>query len=85
MHEKHLAGVFLEIFVVMVVLALLVTLAIPQVGQLLDKSRGVSPDTEYNNIPTVVPEIPSDSEAGTPEPVQPTGNMSEVPATDSPP
>ncbi len=85
MKEKQVAGIFLEIFVVVLILSLLLAVAIPHVGQMLSKSKAVSRETELQNIRTAVIEMLCDSGAGILEPVGPTNDMSEVHTRDIPP
>ena len=85
MQEKQAAGFFLEILVVVVILGLLSAVALPHVGQMFGKSKAVSLETEFQNIQTAVTEMLCDSETGTLELVGPTGNMSQVRTSDTPP
>jgi type II secretory pathway pseudopilin PulG len=85
MQDKQVAGFFLEIWVVVVILGLLAAITLPNVGKMLGKSRDVSAETELQNVQTAVTEMLCDSEAGTLEPVGPTGNLSEVHTCDIPP
>jgi type II secretory pathway pseudopilin PulG len=85
MQEKQVAGLLLEIFVVVLMLSLLLAVAIPHVGQMLSKSKTVSRDTELQNIRTAVIEMLCDSDTGTLVPVGPTNDMSQVHTSDIPP
>jgi type II secretory pathway pseudopilin PulG len=85
MQEKQVAGIFLEIFVVVVMLGLLSAVAVPHLGQMMSKSKSVSLETEFQNIQTAVTEMLYDSNIGTLEPVGPTADMSRVHTTDTPP
>lgn len=85
MQERQAASFFLEILVVVVILGLLSAVAVPHVGQMLNKSKTVSLETELQNIQTAVTEMLCDSETGTLKPVGPTDNMSEVQTSDTPP
>ncbi len=85
MPEKQAAGLFLEIFVVVVILGLLSAIAIPHVGQMMSKSKLASSETEFQNIQTAVTEMLHDSVTGTLEPVGPTADMGQVHTADSPP
>jgi type II secretory pathway pseudopilin PulG len=85
MQEKQVAGVFLEIFVVVVILGLLSAVAVPHVSQMMSKSKFTARETEFQNIQTAVIEMLHDSIIGTLEPVGPTADMSWVHTTDTPP
>jgi len=85
MQEKQVAGIFLEIFVVVVTLGLLSAIALPHVSQMISKSKHVSLETELQNIQTAVTEMLCDSETGTLEPVGPTADMGQVHTCDTPP
>jgi type II secretory pathway pseudopilin PulG len=85
MQEKKAAGFFWEMWAVIVILGLLAAVAVPHVGQMLNKSKTAALETELQNVQTAVTEMLSDSEAGHLEPVGPTANMSEVRTGDTPP
>ena len=85
MQDKQVASIFLEIFVVAVILGVLSAVAIPQVGQMMSKSKFVSRETEFQNIQTAVMEMLKDSISGTLEPVGPTADMGQVHTADKPP
>ena len=83
--DRQVAGLFLEIFVVVVILGLLSAVAVPHVSQMMSKSKFVSRETEFQNIQTAVTEMLHDSISGTLEPVGPTADMGRVHTTDTPP
>jgi len=85
MQEKQVAGLFLEIFVVVTILGLLSAIAVPHVGQMMSKSKLVSRETEFQNIHTAVTEMLHDSISGTLEPVGPTSDMNRVHTRDTSP
>lgn len=85
MQEKQLAGLFLEIFVIVAILGLLSAVAIPHVGQMMSKSKRISLETELQNMQTAVTEMLHNSITGTLEPVGPTADMGQVHTTDTPP
>jgi type II secretory pathway pseudopilin PulG len=85
MQEKNVASLFLEIFVVVAILGTLSAIAIPRVGQMLNKGKVESQESELHNIQTAVTEMLFDSITMTLQPVGPTANMSQVRTTDSPP
>lgn len=85
MQEKKVAGIFLEIFIVVAILGTLSAIAIPSVGQMMDKTNAVAQKAELHNIQTAVIEMLYYSTMGTLEPVGPTADMSEVRTSDTPP
>ncbi len=85
MQEKQVAGLFLEIFVIVVILGLLLAITIPHLGQMMSKSKPVSPETEFQNTPTEATEMRGDSDAGTLEPIGPAGEISQVHTCGMPP
>ena len=85
MQEKQVAGLFLEIFVIVTILGLLSAVAVPHVGQMMSKSKFVSLETEFQNIQTAVTEMLHDSISDTLEPVGPTADMGQVHTADTPP
>jgi len=85
MQERQTAGLFLEIFVAMAILGVLSAIAIPHVGEMINKSKVESWEVELRNIQTAVTEMLYDSKTGTLEPVGPTDDMSQVHTTDTPP
>ena len=85
MQDKQATGFFLEIFIIVTVLATLATAAIPQVVRMIGKAEAGSQDTEFHNIQTAVVEMLYDSSTGTLEAMGPTADMSKVRTSDSPP
>jgi len=85
MQERQAAGLFLEIFVVVVILGILSAIAIPHVGQMINKSKFESREVELHNIQTAVTEMLYDSTTRTLEPAGPTVDMSQVRTGDTPP
>jgi type II secretory pathway pseudopilin PulG len=85
MQERQATGLFLEIFVVMAILGILSAIAIPHVGQMINKSKVESREVELHNIHTAVTEMLYDSTTRTLEPVGPTVDMSQVHTRDTPP
>lgn len=85
MQERQATGLFLEIFVVMAILGILSAIAIPHVGQMINKSKVESREVELHNIHTAVTEMLYDSPTRTLEPVGPTVDMSQVYTRDTPP
>jgi Tfp pilus assembly protein PilE len=85
MQEKQTSLLFLELFVIVIVLGLLSAMAIPHVGQMINKSRILSREAEFNDIQTAVTDMLDDSTAGTLQSVGPTADMSQVRTSDAPP
>ena len=85
MQEREGVGFFLETFVVVLILGILSAVAIPNIGQLLDKGKTESRKAELHNIQTAVTQMLIESTTGTLEPVGPTADMSEVKTSDTPP
>lgn len=85
MQEKQAAGLFLEVFIVVAILGTLSAIAIPRVGEMINKAGVGSQESELHNIQTAVIAMLCDSTTGTVEPVGPTDDMSEVCTSDTPP
>jgi Tfp pilus assembly protein PilE len=85
MQEKRTSLFFLETLIIVIVFGFLSAIAIPHVGQMVNKSRGVSREAEFNHIQTAVTEMLYDSTAGKLESVGPTADMSLVHTCDTPP
>src|SRR4030042_122552 len=85
MQDKQVAGLFLEIFLVVAILGSLSAVAIPHVSQMIQKSKVEARETEYQDITTAVAEMLLDSSIGTLEPIGPTTDMREVHTRDDPP
>jgi len=85
MQERKAAGFFLEVFIVVLVLGTLSAIAIPRVGQMIERGGVVAQETELHNIQTAVIEMLCDSSTRALEPVGPTTDMNEVLTRDTPP
>ena len=85
MTEKKATGFIIEVFVVLSVLGILAAIALPNIGQMIDKSRAASSDTEFHNIQIAVVEMLYDSSTRTLVPVGPTADMNDVLTSDTPP
>ena len=85
MQEKQAVGLFLEIFAVVAILGALAAVAIPHVGQMIDKSKVEARATEYQNIQTAVTGMLYDSVSGILVPAGPTADMSLVRSGDATP
>lgn len=83
MQEKNVASLFLEIFIVVAILGTLSAIALPRVGQMLNKGKVESQESELHNIQTAVTEMLCDSITGTLVTVGPTADMSRVRTTDT--
>ena len=85
MQEKNVAGIFLEILVIVAILGTLSAVAIPSLEKMFGKGEAESRDLELRNIQTAVTEMLYDSSTGTLKPVGPTGDMGLVITSDTPP
>jgi Tfp pilus assembly major pilin PilA len=85
MKDRQVAGLFLEIFLVVTILGALSAIAIPHVSQMINKSRAESREAELHNIQTAVTEMLDASVSKTLEPVGPTRDMYQVRTRDTPP
>lgn len=85
MQEKKAAGIFTELLLVVMVLGTLGAIAVPRIGNMIDRTNTVAQESELHNIQTAVVEMLCDSETRTLEPAGPTADMSEVLTSDTPP
>jgi type II secretory pathway pseudopilin PulG len=85
MQKKSIGSQFLEIFVIVAILGTLSAIALPRVGQMFNKGKVESQESELHNIQTAVTGMLVDSLTGTLEPVGPTADLSQVRTTDTPP
>ena len=85
MQEKQAAGLFLEIFMVVAILATLLAVAVPRIGQMISKTETVSHETELKTVQAAVIDMLCDSSTRTLQPVGPTADMKEVLTGDTPP
>lgn len=69
----------------MLVLGTLSAIAIPRVGQMIERGDVVAREAELHNIQTAVIEMLCDSSTRALEPVGPTADMTEVTTSDIPP
>ena len=85
MQERQATGFFMMTFVVVSILGILASIAVPEVIRMIDKSKVNARAIEYHNIQTAVTEMLSDSATHTLQPVGPTENMSQIRTSDTPP
>lgn len=85
MQEKSGLGFFLETVVVVALLSILSAVAIPNVGQMIQKGKTGSYESEWRHVQTAVTGMLTESADGTLEPVGPTADMSRVRTRDIPP
>ena len=85
MQDKQVAGLFLEIFLIVAILGSLSAIAIPHVSQMIQKSKAEARETEYQDITTAVAGMLLDSSSGALEPIGPTTDMSTVHTRDDTP
>lgn len=83
--EKQAAGFFLMTLVILAILGILASVAVPHVTKMIQTSRVNAWETEYQNVQTAVTEMLFDSTAGCLLPAGPTGDMNLVQTADSPP
>jgi Tfp pilus assembly major pilin PilA len=83
--DTQVAGLFLEIFLVVAVLCVLSAIAIPHVGQMIYNNKVESWEDELHDIQTAVTKMLNDSVSKTLEPVGPTRDMCQVYTRDTPP
>jgi len=85
MQEKALASVFLEIFVVTVIIGVLAAVAVPNFGRMANADQWKAGEAELHDIQTAVTEMMFDSDTGALVPVGPTSDMDSVKTSDTPP
>ena len=85
MQEKALASVFLEIFVVTVIIAVLAAVAIPNVERMVNAGERKAGEAELHDIQSAVAEMMFDSATGALVPVGPTSDLDRVRTCDTPP
>jgi type II secretory pathway pseudopilin PulG len=83
--DRQVAGLFLEVFLVVAMLGVLSAVAIPHVSQMINKNKVESREAELRNIQTAVTKMFYDSASKTLEPVGPTRDMHQVHTRDTPP
>jgi hypothetical protein len=85
MHDKQTVLLFLEIFAIVILLALLSAVALPHAGQMLRESKSMSREAELVDIRSAVAKMLDDSTAGRLESVGPIRDISLVHTCDTPP
>lgn len=85
MPEKKIAVIFLEIFIIVSILATLSAIGLPNVGKLFNKGKVESREAELNNIQAAVVAMLCESVSGKLQPIGPTANMALVRTDDTPP
>jgi hypothetical protein len=78
MRIRHAAGFWLVSFMIIAVVAILATIAIPHVGQMLAKDGAEKRELELYKVETAVSDMLYQSICHTLEPVGPTSDMSQV-------
>jgi hypothetical protein len=85
MQDKQTVLIFLEIFVIVIFLGLLSSVAVPHAGQMLRQSEAMSREEELVDIQAAVSKMLNDSAAGRLEPIGPITDMRLVHTCDTPP
>jgi hypothetical protein len=85
MQDKAAGGLLLGIFVIVGILGILASIAIPHIGLMTHQGRNNARTNEYITIRIAVTEMLNDSPAGTLVPVGPTTDMSQVRTSDAEP
>ncbi len=83
--ERKATGFIIETFAVLSILGILAAVALPNVGEMIERSMTASSDSEFHNVRTAVIEMLYDSSTGALVPVGPTADTSEVRTSDTPP
>jgi type II secretory pathway pseudopilin PulG len=83
--DKQTAIIFFEIIAVVAILSVLLAVAIPHVGQMINQSKTDARNVELHNIQTAVSEMLYDSTSGAIEPVGPVNDLEQVKTRDSQP
>jgi type II secretory pathway pseudopilin PulG len=84
MHERQMAGFFLELVAVVAMLGSLAAVAIPQAGQMVSGSRALAREAELDKVQAAVLRMLRDSDTGSLEPVGPTAETDRVRTKDVP-
>ena len=85
MQEQQATGFFLLTLVVVSIMGILASVAVPHVSKMIHNSRVGAWETEFQNVQTAVTELLFDSAEGYLLPVGPTEDMGMVQTADSPP
>lgn len=78
MQKKRKIGFVLEAVVVFILIAVLSSIAVPQIEQMVDNERSELRAKEFDDIQAAVTAMLADSTAGTLRPVGPTRDMGQV-------
>ena len=85
MQRKRKIGFILEAIVVLILIAVLSSIAVPRMGQMVDDEQEELRTEELNDIQGAVAEMLADSPSGTLKPVGPTQDMGKVETNDTMP
>jgi len=83
--DRQIAGLFLEVFLIVAILGALSAIAIPHVSQMINKNKVASWEAELRNVQAAVNEMLDASVSKTLQPVGPTRDIHQVHTTDTPP
>ena len=82
MQRKRKIGFILEAILVFILVAVLSSIAVPQIDQMIDNDREKLHAEELDDIQGAVAEMLADSQSGTLKPVGPTQDMGQVETDD---
>jgi len=85
MQDKDTSLLFLEIFVIVILLGLLSAIAVPHAGQMLNREKAEYSEAELQDVRAAVMEMLCESETGMLVSAGPARDISRVQTSDSPP
>ncbi len=85
MHDKEASLLFLEIFVIVILLGLLSAIAVPHAGQMLNREKTGYREAELQVVRAAVMEMLCESETGLLVPAGPVQDISLIQTSDTPP
>jgi Tfp pilus assembly major pilin PilA len=83
--DRQIAGLFLEVFLIVAILGSLSAIAIPHVSQMINKNKIASWEAELHHVQAAMTRMLDASVSKTLEPVGPTRDMYQVHTRDTPP
>ena len=85
MHDKEASLLFLEIFVIVILLGLLSAIAVPYAGQMVNREKAEYREAELQDVRAAVMEMLCDSQTGMLVSAGPAQDISRIQTSDSPP
>jgi len=85
MHDKEASLLFLEMFVIVILLGLLSAVAVPHAGQMLHREKAEYREAELQDVRAAVTEMLYDSCTGMLVPAGPSQDISRIQTSDTPP